>query len=75
MEIDMNLITYHCDYSNQWFVYDDNYADDYTPHGVGYSVDEAIESLKDTMEVYFEKYKSMEDWNLWLEEINKVVRR
>ena len=46
MEIDMNLITYHCDYSNQWFVYDDNYADDYTPHGVGYSVDEAIERYR-----------------------------
>jgi len=71
----MNLITYHCDYSNRWFVHDDNYADDYTPHGVGYSVDEAIESLKDTMAVYFGRYKSMEDWNLWLEEIDKVVRR
>jgi len=74
MEIDMNIITHKCTYTNTWFAYDDNYADEYTPHGVGDSRQEAVENLKDAMETYFEKHDMMADWYLWVSEINRIER-
>jgi hypothetical protein len=63
MEIDMKIITYQCDWTNEWIAFDDNYADDFTPHGVGSTIGAAIEDLKNIMEQYLD---SETKYNAWL---------
>lgn len=58
----MKIVTYQCDWTNEWIAYDDNYSDEFTPHGIGSTIDEAIEDLKNIMDQYFNCPVAYDAW-------------